>query len=101
MCFTTPPSIYFPPQVALDSKKRVFTWGFGGYGRLGHSEQKDEHTPRLVEIFARPGRGALQVYAGFSNSYAKNEQGMMFILKSKLQYHNIPFQGYSLFWGKL
>jgi len=62
--------------VALDSKKRVFTWGFGGYGRLGHSEQKDEHTPRLVEIFARPGRGALQVYAGFSNSYAKNEQGM-------------------------
>lgn len=25
-------------SVAMDKKNRVFTWGFGGYGRLGHSE---------------------------------------------------------------
>ncbi|CAK8698299.1 protein RCC2 homolog [Clavelina lepadiformis] len=61
--------------VALDSKKRVFTWGFGGYGRLGHSEQKDEHTPRLVQIFDRNGRGAVQVYAGHSFTMALNEMG--------------------------
>jgi len=28
-------------------------WGFGGYGRLGHREQKDEWQPRLVEIFQK------------------------------------------------
>lgn len=28
--------------VAIDSKKRAFSWGFGGYGRLGHNEPKDE-----------------------------------------------------------
>lgn len=28
--------------VAIDSKKRAFSWGFGGFGRLGHNEQKDE-----------------------------------------------------------
>jgi len=62
-------------QVALDARKRVFTWGFGGYGRLGHSEQKDEHTPRLVQAFDRNGRGAVQVYAGYSFSLALNEMG--------------------------
>ncbi|KAF9618902.1 hypothetical protein IFM89_002897 [Coptis chinensis] len=28
-------------------------WGYGGYGRLGHREQKDEWAPRLVEVFQR------------------------------------------------
>jgi alpha-tubulin suppressor-like RCC1 family protein len=28
--------------VAVDTKGRVYTWGFAGYGRLGHSETKDE-----------------------------------------------------------
>lgn len=39
--------------VAVDSDGYVYTWGFGGYGRLGHKEQKDEWTPRLVEMFQR------------------------------------------------
>ncbi|XP_010271434.1 PREDICTED: protein RCC2-like [Nelumbo nucifera] len=39
--------------VAVDSKGFVYTWGFGGYGRLGHREQKDEWVPRRVEVFQR------------------------------------------------
>ncbi|KAK1686334.1 hypothetical protein QYE76_047182 [Lolium multiflorum] len=39
--------------VAVDSSGYVYTWGYGGYGRLGHREQKDEWKPRLVEIFQR------------------------------------------------
>ncbi|KAM0829289.1 hypothetical protein ACQ4PT_066965 [Festuca glaucescens] len=39
--------------VAVDSSGFVYTWGYGGYGRLGHREQKDEWKPRLVEIFQR------------------------------------------------
>eukprot|EP00250_Pteridium_aquilinum_P008105 c17674_g1_i1 orf=342-2063(+) len=39
--------------VAVDSNGSVFTWGFGGHGRLGHREQKDEFTPRMVEQFQR------------------------------------------------
>ena len=53
----------------------MFSWGFGGYGRLGHSEQKDEHTPRMIQLFERQGRGALQVFAGTSCSIAVNEMG--------------------------
>ncbi|CAI9281604.1 unnamed protein product [Lactuca saligna] len=39
--------------VALDSKGYVYTWGNGGYGRLGHREQKDEFTPRRVDVFTK------------------------------------------------
>ena len=36
--------------VAVDSVGKIWTWGFGGYGRLGHKLQKDEFAPRMVEI---------------------------------------------------
>ncbi|XP_025781001.1 protein RCC2 [Puma concolor] len=61
--------------LVLDSQKRVFSWGFGGYGRLGHAEQKDEMVPRLVKLFDFPGRGAAQIYAGYTCSFAVSEVG--------------------------
>ncbi|KAL6995792.1 hypothetical protein U1Q18_005928 [Sarracenia purpurea var. burkii] len=39
--------------VAVDSNGFVYSWGFGGYGRLGHREQKDEWVPRRVDIFTK------------------------------------------------
>ncbi|XP_074273380.1 uncharacterized protein LOC141596995 [Silene latifolia] len=39
--------------VAVDSNGFVYTWGFGGYGRLGHREQKDEFSPRRIDVFSR------------------------------------------------
>ncbi|CAG0915961.1 unnamed protein product [Notodromas monacha] len=56
--------------VALDSRGRIFTWGFGGYGRLGHNEPKDEHVPRLLEFFDGHNRGAKMIAAGSSCSLA-------------------------------
>ncbi|XP_064445920.1 protein RCC2 isoform X1 [Mirounga angustirostris] len=66
------------PQLVLDSQKRVFSWGFGGYGRLGHAEQKDEMVPRLVKLFDFPGRGASQIHAGYTCSFAVSEVGGLF-----------------------
>ncbi|KAK3004394.1 hypothetical protein RJ639_019231 [Escallonia herrerae] len=40
-------------SVAVDSNGYVYTWGFGGYGRLGHREQKDEWAPRRVDVFTK------------------------------------------------
>ncbi|KAG6557008.1 hypothetical protein Mapa_001424 [Marchantia paleacea] len=40
-------------SVAVDSDGFVYTWGFGGHGRLGHKEQKDEWAPRVVDQFQR------------------------------------------------
>ncbi|KAK7469558.1 hypothetical protein BaRGS_00036406 [Batillaria attramentaria] len=64
--------------LALDSKKRVFSWGFGGYGRLGHAEPKDEMVPRLIKFFEGPNRGAVQIACGSSFSMAVGEHGALF-----------------------
>ena len=37
----------------LKHKNRVFSWGFGGYGRLGHTCNNDELIPREVTFFAQ------------------------------------------------
>lgn len=38
--------------VALDSEKQAWSWGNGGYGRLGHTVQQDEFKPRKIETFS-------------------------------------------------
>lgn len=59
--------------LALDAKKRVFSWGFGGYGRLGHTTNKDEMLPRLIQIFGREKMGATKIACGGTSSFAVNE----------------------------
>ena len=61
--------------VAVDSHKRVFSWGWGGLGRLGHAEQKDEMIPRLIKFFDTQSRGVKSVHCGSSFSLAINELG--------------------------
>ncbi|KAM0006846.1 putative regulator of chromosome condensation 1/beta-lactamase-inhibitor protein II [Helianthus debilis subsp. tardiflorus] len=67
--------------VAVDSKGYVYTWGFGGYGRLGHREQKDEFTPRRVDVFTKHNvlpPGAV-VSAGSANSAVTAGAGQMYM----------------------
>jgi alpha-tubulin suppressor-like RCC1 family protein len=39
-------------SVAVDEEGKVYTWGFAGYGRLGHGDNKDLHVPKMLEFFA-------------------------------------------------
>lgn len=64
--------------IAMDSKKRCYTWGFGGYGRLGHAEPKDEMVPRLVKFFDGFQRGVKSVHAGGTFCLAVSEHGALF-----------------------
>ncbi|XP_046669207.1 protein RCC2 homolog [Homalodisca vitripennis] len=59
--------------IALDSRKRIFSWGFGGYGRLGHADTKDELVPRIVKFFETQGKGIKGIYCGSSFSICVNE----------------------------
>lgn len=38
-------------SLAMDKEGYVWSWGHGGFGRLGHGEQKDCLAPRLVDAF--------------------------------------------------
>jgi len=50
--------------IALDSEHRCYTWGFGGYGRLGHSDTKNELLPRILKTFEYMKCKIDRVYAG-------------------------------------
>ncbi|PWA80494.1 regulator of chromosome condensation (RCC1) family protein [Artemisia annua] len=67
--------------VAVDSNGYVYTWGYGGYGRLGHREQKDEFSPRRVDVFTKHNLvlpGAV-VSAGSVNSSVTAGGGQMYM----------------------
>ncbi|XP_055592088.1 protein RCC2 homolog isoform X2 [Uranotaenia lowii] len=65
--------------VAIDSKNRAFSWGFGGIGRLGHAEQKDEMVPRLIKFFDIQNRKVLRVFCGYSYSLAVTDIGALYM----------------------
>ncbi|KAL0277372.1 UNVERIFIED_CONTAM: hypothetical protein PYX00_004688 [Menopon gallinae] len=65
--------------VAIDGRKRLFSWGFGGYGRLGHAEPKDEFVPRLIKFFDTQSRGVKSVYCGSSYTVAINDFGAVYL----------------------
>ena len=60
---------------------RVFTWGSGDYGRLGHGIQADEYTPRLVAglrgpIFAN--NSPVSAVAGSNCTLIKTKNGHVY-----------------------
>lgn len=59
--------------VAIDEKNRAYSWGFGGYGRLGHSETGNEMTPRLIKFLDGPRRGIIKVSCGGQFAIAQAE----------------------------
>ncbi|XP_058454616.1 protein RCC2 homolog [Malaya genurostris] len=65
--------------VAIDSKHRAFSWGFGGIGRLGHAEQKDEMIPRLIKFFDFQNRKVQRVFCGASYSLATTDIGNLYM----------------------
>uniref|UniRef100_A0A336MC17 CSON014833 protein n=1 Tax=Culicoides sonorensis TaxID=179676 RepID=A0A336MC17_CULSO len=65
--------------VAIDSEKRVFSWGFGGYGRLGHAETKDEMMPRLIKYFVNTKANIERVVCGSTFSIAVSPDKVMYL----------------------
>lgn len=65
--------------VVIDSKKRTFSWGFGGFGRLGHAEPKDEMVPRLIKYFDIQSRGVISVTCGSTFSLVVTDIGGLFM----------------------
>ena len=66
--------------ICVCSDGGVWSWGFGGYGRLGHKVQQDEMKPRLVETLT----GRIQVpadatvAAGGTSSFCTMVGGQLF-----------------------
>ncbi|KAF9996081.1 hypothetical protein BGZ79_010199, partial [Entomortierella chlamydospora] len=59
----------------------VYSWGFGGYGRLGHSKQEDLWSPMPIEQFAGSNKitRATKIAAGSSFSMALDGQNQFWL----------------------
>ena len=66
--------------ICVCSDGGVWSWGFGGYGRLGHKVQQDEFKPRLIE--ALTGRILVPadavIAAGGTSSFCTMVGGQLF-----------------------
>ena len=59
--------------VTVSTGGAVWSWGFGGSGRLGHGDQQEQLLPTNIEAFA--GRRVVAVAAGRDRSIAITADG--------------------------
>lgn len=70
--------------LALMADGTVFTWGFGGYGRLGHRDGADQMTPKAIADIGparwakRQGVAATMIAAGSTCSFARCQNGVCY-----------------------
>eukprot|EP00536_Pseudo-nitzschia_multiseries_P001000 jgi/Psemu1/250137/estExt_Genewise1Plus.C_120129 len=65
------------PAAGGDGGTRIFSWGCGNYGVLGHNRQKDEHYPRHVSFLSRS-MTFTKLAAGANCSLALTVQGHVY-----------------------
>ena len=63
-------------SLALTAGGAVWSWGDGGFGKLGHADQQDQLLPKKVEAFA--GQRVVAVSAGTHHSLAFAANGAVF-----------------------
>ncbi|ORZ23543.1 regulator of chromosome condensation 1/beta-lactamase-inhibitor protein II [Absidia repens] len=68
-------------SLALDDEGYVYSWGFGGLGRLGHGEQKDLSIPKVIPNLASVHElsRATQIACGASCSLALDGNKQMLL----------------------
>lgn len=61
--------------------QRVFSWGCGAYGVLGHGVQEDQYTPQMINVFVSPifqNNSPVRVAAGASCSLILTKNGHVY-----------------------
>jgi alpha-tubulin suppressor-like RCC1 family protein len=66
----------------VDEDGRVWTFGWGVYGQLGHESCEDESNPRIVRTLEGVGHGALDVSAGNAHTVALMADGSVYAFGS-------------------
>ncbi|XP_014259501.1 uncharacterized protein LOC106672498 isoform X2 [Cimex lectularius] len=68
--------------IALDDEHRVFTWGWGVHGQLGHGSVEDFNTPHLVKALSDT--GIVQCGAGQAHSVFLDKRGIVWACGSNV-----------------
>lgn len=62
--------------LAISQTGDVYSWGYGGNGRLGHGSEEDVKKPKIIE--ALKGKGVVEVSGGGYHSAAVTSKGELF-----------------------
>ena len=65
--------------VALGAEGRVWTWGYGRYGQLGHNDEGERLVPTLLAGEALDGAVVVQVAAGLGHTVAVTREGELWV----------------------
>ncbi|XP_063216868.1 uncharacterized protein LOC134527844 isoform X2 [Bacillus rossius redtenbacheri] len=69
-------------SLALTGDGRVYSWGWGVHGQLGHGSVEDLHVPALVRALS--GKVVVQVCGGYAHSLALTADGRVFSFGSSM-----------------
>jgi alpha-tubulin suppressor-like RCC1 family protein len=64
-------------SLALTDNGQVFSWGSGGYGRLGHGDNKDVLSPKSLRLFEIERMRVAYISTGSASSYFVTRIGTM------------------------
>lgn len=62
--------------VFVDKKHRVFSMGYGMYGRLGHGDEKDRSKPHYIKELEK--KNIINVECGLYHSLAISSNGQIY-----------------------
>eukprot|EP00742_Colponemidia_sp_Colp-10_P006213 GILJ01006657.1.p1 GENE.GILJ01006657.1~~GILJ01006657.1.p1 ORF type:complete len:549 (+),score=94.03 GILJ01006657.1:41-1687(+) len=65
--------------IALSATKEVYSWGFGGYGRLGLKHANDTKVPTLIDSFKHVRIPVKYITTGATSSFAVLENGSLYM----------------------
>ena len=63
-------------SLAITEAGRIYSWGCGGHGRLGHNNRESQSTPKLIE--ALQGVTVASAAAGALHSLAVTDAGQVY-----------------------
>jgi hypothetical protein len=75
-------------SLALSSDGRVYSWGENRYGQLGHGDQWDRPSPKLIKRF----KGVCGIAAASRHSLAVTESGDVFRWGRPLEFEPLEFE---------
>lgn len=65
----------FGIKINISDRGKVYTWGSGGHGRLGHGDAKNQSEPKMIESLSKIGIAAVKVSCAYDHFLLLSDKG--------------------------
>jgi alpha-tubulin suppressor-like RCC1 family protein len=64
-------------SLSCPARGKIYSWGAGGHGRLGHGDTKPQSKPKLIEALSKMEHKFVDVAVGYDHSIAITDKGVL------------------------